>query len=154
MEFIMPKLENLEGQIFESLTVIEFSHMDKARQSFWICICACGSLSVVARNNLKRGKVKSCGCTRHGLCESELYSIWRGMVQRCTNPNHISWKYYGARGIKVCDDWFKFINFYNDMQPKPLGLSLDRRDNDLGYNKENCRWVTFVEQANNKRQRS
>ena len=73
------------------------------------------------------------------------------MVQRCTNQNNKRWSSYGGRGICVCDRWLKFDNFYADMGDRPLGRSLDRIDNNLGYFKENCRWATTLEQSRNKR---
>jgi hypothetical protein len=72
------------------------------------------------------------------------------MLARCNNPKNNRYRYYGARGIAVCEDWKSFENFYVDMGDPPTGLTLDRIDVDGNYCKENCRWVTTVEQANNK----
>lgn len=89
--------------------------------------------------------------TTHGMTDSSEYKIWVGMIQRCTNPNHKSYEKYGRRGIKVCDRWRQsFMNFFEDMGPRPsLEHSLDRRDNDSGYQPDNCRWATVDEQARN-----
>lgn len=88
----------------------------------------------------------------HGLSRSKIYARWAGMKTRCTNPAADSYKDYGARGIKVCDRWKTFLNFYEDMKDSyKEGLWLDRIDNDRDYCKENCRWVTAEESNQNKR---
>ncbi len=78
---------------------------------------------------------------------------WKNMVQRCTNPSHASWKYYGGRGILVCDEWLRsFETFLQDMGPRPSPLhSIDRIENNLGYSKDNCRWATKKQQNRNRR---
>lgn len=84
-----------------------------------------------------------------------LLSIWQGMKQRCYNKKATSYKYYGKRGISICGRWRdSYKNFYEDMAPRPVGLSIDRINNDGNYCKENCRWATAKQQANNKRKRS
>jgi len=93
--------------------------------------------------------------TRHGLVNSAEYRAWCNMRRRCEDTKSPLFKWYGARGIKVCEDWSKsFINFYKDMGPKPnSNLTLDRINNDGDYEPHNCRWVTMEVQARNKRQR-
>jgi hypothetical protein len=73
------------------------------------------------------------------------------MLSRCRNPRDTSYKYYGGRGLKVCERWSKFENFLADMGLKPVGTTLDRKNNELGYSKSNCRWATPVQQNNNRR---
>lgn len=96
----------------------------------------------------KKGK----GNTTHGLRNTKVYNVWDNMVRRCKNKAHPDYKNYGARGITVCIKWLSFAGFYEDMGGTyKEGLSLDRRENDKGYSKENCRWITQAEQMRNTR---
>jgi len=152
------KLKDLKGQTFGKLTVIQFDSMIK-RHAHWLCKCECGNEKVVVGYSLTRGMTKSCGCflketvTKHGESDGRLHRIWRGMKTRCNNPNCTTFHHYGGRGIRVCEEWLDFEEFrkwaiesgYED------GLSIDRIENDQGYNPNNCRWVDKYTQANNKR---
>lgn len=129
----------------------------------WLCRCDCGRVVVVLNHKLKAGHKKSCGCfqrdarilthTKHGLCGTPEYRSWQAMLTRCTNPNTSCFKYYGGRGITVCERWLSFENFLADMGRKPTNdHSIDRYpNNDGNYEKSNCRWATRSQQVNNSR---
>lgn len=92
---------------------------------------------------------------KHGMRDTLLYEVWSAMIQRCTNPKNKKFKDYGGRGITVCDRWrYSFASFYADMGDRPDGMTLQRDDNDRGYEPENCSWATQVEQCTNRRKRS
>lgn len=156
----MPKLIDLSGQRFGRL-VVEVRTGSTNGHPLWLCVCDCGEITQADTSQLRSGNTKSCGClrkdvsraacTKHGLYGSKAHAVWRAMMQRCYDKNQWHWKYYGGRGIKVCKRWHKFENFYEDMGDPPLGLTLDRKNNDNGYSKRNCRWSSRKEQANNRR---
>ena len=87
----------------------------------------------------------------HGWSGTKTHQAWADMLQRCNNPNNTSYKNYGSRGITVCSRWNYFENFLDDMGSMPERLTLERLDNDEGYNPENCRWRSRTEQNYNKR---
>jgi len=97
----------------------------------------------------------SCGClTRHGLVNTRIYRIWSGIKTRCLNPNHRSYKYYGARGIKMCKEWLRFMSFYQWVNSSNYqeNLTIERSNNDGNYEPDNCIWIPLGEQGKNKRQ--
>lgn len=154
---------NLIGQRFNRLTVVAEAGRNKKMNVLWKCACDCGGAAIAPAYDLRRGRVKSCGClareglnvkhghARGGSKRNPTYSLWAAMVQRCTNPNDRNWVNYGGRGITIANRWMSFENFYADMGDKPEGLSLERLDNGKGYCKSNCAWATKTAQARNKR---
>lgn len=124
------------------------------------CRCDCGREWTVRSSALRRGQT-DCGCQRkrvisHGYAPrggmTPTYRIWAGILQRCCNPKSSAFKHYGGRGITVCDAWKEsFEAFLADMGERPSGLSIDRRDNEKGYEPGNCEWATNEEQARNRR---
>lgn len=88
---------------------------------------------------------------KHGMRKTTTYKVWCDMKSRCDNPKHIHFDKYGGRGIKYCDKWKTFLGFFEDMGVRPKLTFLDRQNNDLGYSKDNCKWVSSGESMFNKR---
>ncbi len=125
-----------------------------------LCQCQCGNQSVIRKWVLNNGanQCKECAIaeaakklTTHGSTYSKEWKIWILMKRRCYSKERIHYKYYGARGIKVCDRWLSsFENFFEDMGSCPKDLQIDRIDNNGNYEPANCKWVTAKENINNR----
>jgi hypothetical protein len=160
---------DLTGRKFYKLTVIRLSH-HKNKQIYWLCKCDCGSETTVYGYSLRKGKSRSCGCYQHGevampgtgihghtrgYSMTAEYRAWSGMKSRCRNPKNPLYHSYGARGIDVCESWYTsfndFVNYVGLIPQDGKKYSLDRIDNDKGYEPGNVRWTDQYAQANNKR---
>lgn len=155
------KLLDLTGEKFGRLTVVEHVGMNQRGKATWECRCECGNICTIEGVKLTSGHTKSCGCYNrdaakerfltHGMSKTRLYNIWRVMIKRCTYENAINYANYGARGIRVCDEWQGFEGFkkwalahgYAD------NLTIDRIDNNGDYTPDNCRWVDMTTQLRN-----
>lgn len=168
----------LVGQKFGRLTVVKDAGVKNGR-TYSVCLCDCGNVVVVSNKNLRNGHTKSCGCYKndivreigkvtgktnvygaqakahennvsHGMSKTRLYRIWQQIKQRCYNEKSSSYKYYGGKGIKVCDLWkddfeafleWAINNGYSDY------LTIDRIDSSCDYEPRNCRWITQEENS-------
>lgn len=169
----MRKIKDLTGQKFNRLTVLELHHKKQRYDKkgikngftyYYLCLCDCGNTKIVSKNNLVTSHVQSCGCLAretkskihlvHGKRKTRLYEIWKGIKQRCLNPNCIAYKNYGGRGITVCDEWLNdFKAFYDWAYANGYAdkLTIDRIDVNKEYAPNNCKWIEMQEQARNKR---
>lgn len=148
------------GERFGRLVILELLSAYKLRVR-----CDCGNEKVVTKYNVKKGMTTSCGCrrrevtiarsTKHGNAQrgkhSGAYNSWTAMLSRVDFPEKWKAKHYRERGITICDRWRTFADFLADMGDRPAGTSLDRIDNDRGYEPGNCRWATKAQQARNTR---
>jgi len=162
----MPRkvLNDITGKKFGRLTALYFIPDSSKFAKFW-CVCECGVEKSIMRGALTSGQTISCGCykkeisgvantihghARVGKARNPTYSSWANMMDRCEWGGHkISYAKYGAKGIRVCTEWHNFENFLRDMGERPIGTSIDRKENSKGYSKDNCRWATRREQALN-----
>jgi hypothetical protein len=161
----MGRLIDLTSQRFGRLLVIRKVKAKSHASSYWECICDCGTVKIISGAKMRRGVQISCGCYRkqrrgitavnykHGYahpCE-RTYKTWKEMRQRCYNPRKSNYRYYGKKGIRVCDRWKDFCCFVADMGERPLSKTLDRINPDGDYTPDNCRWATPLEQASTNR---
>lgn len=151
------------GERFGKLRIRQKYHVKEGRV-YYLCDCDCGNIVIVQYSHLISGNTKSCGClqkeltskrfAKHNNSTHPLYGVWTMMKQRCYNHNNKSYKNYGARGIKVCDEWKNdFITFYNWAIENGYkdGLTIDRLNVNEDYSPNNCAWVTQKIQQNNRR---
>lgn len=160
----MPKrVKDIAGNTYGRLKVISYEGLNKFKVSLWKCLCECGNYTTVAKSDLLPGHTVSCGCKskehqstfgiKHGLSRvgNKTYKSWECMRSRCNNSNHKNYKYYGGRGIVICERWNSFENFLEDMGERPEGKTLDRIKVNGNYEPNNCKWSTYKEQSLNKR---
>ena len=150
------KPKDISGMKFGKLTAIKTVGKNSKGEYQWECICDCGNRRTVNVSDLLRGRSTSCGCSRqkHGKSKNVLFHIWQSMKQRCGNANSPKYKNYGGRGISVCGEWAdSFDAFYQWAihSGYEKGLQIDRADNEKGYSPDNCRWVTALQNENNRR---
>ena len=167
------KWKDLTGLRFGELVAIEYlplRNKNGKRISKWKCKCDCGNVKEVTATHLTQGETTSCGCVHsktlhdrlssHNMSKTRFYRIWAGMKSRCLNLTATDYSNYGGRGIKPCTEWLKFKNFKIDMYISYLehtekfgekNTTLDRKNSNGNYDKNNCRWATIKEQSFNKR---
>lgn len=157
-------LIDMTGQVFGMLTVISRDFFKGGKKgAYWNCKCECGNIKSVSRSHLKDRNTVSCGCYHkklfksasitHNMRHTSEYNSYHSMKARCLNPNNTEYHNYGGRGITICEPWLEsFEKFIKDMGLKPSSdLTLERRNNNLGYKKDNCYWATQEAQKSNRR---
>lgn len=154
--------KDISGLKFSRLTAIRESHRNNSGNWIWIFRCDCGTEKEFSKGLVCSGHTRSCGCLareltiqrnfKNGLTHLESSRAWYKIKERCLNPEHSEFHNYGARGISICERWMSLENFHEDIgRFWEKGLSLDRIDNDKGYEPGNCRWTTDEVQSNNRR---
>ncbi len=150
-------LENNQKELIliEDLGMIFPKETSKQKAKFGLYECYCGKKFKTQTRYVKNKITKSCGCLKginHKLTKNRLYDTWKHMIDRCYNPKNKFYSYYGGNGISVCKEWHTAANFINDMFPSYIeGLTLDRINSSLNYNKDNCRWANKSTQSRNNR---
>ena len=154
-------VENLSGKRFGKLRVTDI-YERRGYYTYWLCKCDCGNEKYVCSSNLKNGSTQSCGCSRfrkkHGEStldkRTRLYNIWGNMIARCYAQNASGFERYGGVGITVCDEWrnsYEAFATWAREHGYSEDLTLDRINGKGNYEPSNCRWVTRVEQQNNRK---
>lgn len=146
------------GDTYNRFAVLGVFRDEERRNKLYLRVqCSCGSPPRYVRaDNIKDGRSQSCGClqreasTKHGAWGKPLFNIWKGMIQRCTNPKDKRYQRYGGRGIQICARWLDVNNFIADMtEGYEKGLQIDRINNDGNYEPANCKWSTTKQQTRN-----
>lgn len=155
-------VKDMTGLRIGQSTVIKRAPNGKRGQAMWLCQCDCGKTFVTLGSSLRNGHTKSCGCLQrttaskkgtHHLSKTPLFKTWFAMIQRCENPNNKAYQDYGARGIRVCDEWHNFGTFYAWAMANGYrsDLTIERKDLNKGYCPSNCTYITRAEQNRNTR---
>lgn len=155
--------KDLTNQRFGRLVAIyPTKKRSKGERIIWLCHCDCGNLTEVASNNLLTGHTKSCGCLwkewrannklglKHGDARTRLYRIWKGMKARCLNSKNHAYKYYGGKGVSVCNEWinnYMAFKFWALLSGYADDLTIDKIDNRGNYEPGNCQWITQSENS-------
>jgi len=161
------KREVVIGEKFNKLTILEDLGRRKSESghtyTYVLVKCECGTEKEMLYADITSGHNKSCGCynlsqikermTTHGKSDTRLYRIWKDMRRRCNNPNRKNYYLYGGRGIRVCEEWDSFDNFYEWSMENGYEnyLTIDRIDTNGNYEPDNCRWITRKAQNGNTR---
>lgn len=144
------------------LVLIETRGKNPNGKLCWVAQCDCGNKTLVIASLFRKGRVRSCGCLRdelnrvraitHGMAASPEHKVWLGMKSRCNNPKAENYRHYGGRGIKVCEAWEDFANFYKDVGPRPSPKhTIERVDHNGNYEPSNCVWLHNSLQNQNRR---
>ena len=145
---------DITGNVYGKLTAIKLIETGRLGAK-WLCSCECGEKTTAWAYKLKAGRKKSCGCLwiKNGKYTNgkgwgpRLVSTWQSLKQRCGNPNNKDYRYYGARGVTVCEEWQSFRGFeawaLNNGYRE--GLTIDRIDGNGDYNPDNCQWISQKE---------
>lgn len=148
--------DKLKGHTFGSLVFIRKLPQDECivKDKFRTVVellCVCGMKTIADWNNVKNGKTKSCGCLRtpykYGKDKMQLYKVWTGLKQRCYNPKNSAFKWYGARGVSMCDEWrYDYNKFFewsmSNGWEKGLDIDKDIKGDGMMYSPENCSFVS------------
>lgn len=159
------KARDITGQRFGRLLALGPVGLDQNQEVLWLCQCDCGNIATKLGRSMRKGSTQSCGCfgkqrsaeatTIHGMWKEPIYHKWIHINERCEKESHHNFHRYGERGIKMCDEWrHDFVAFYTHISQLEHfgkeGYTLDRRDNEKGYEPGNVRWATAKQQQRNR----